>query len=424
MREIWRRLTGASGGDEAAAIGSAERLRSLQRLLRAAEAATNAEPGTTSGQLIERIVGDVKAAFGASHACVHFVQPDSLDDSTVGSGMLACPVAAGSPEAQVHLGPAEAAAMARASQLGRPLRIGEIRDDMLADLAVVGRFDDGLMIPVAYQGHAFAWVNVYVPGIGRFDAVDESLLHAIGGMLYGAIKKEAYIAAIQRIRATLESHFSPQVVDRLISSPENLASQKSERLDVTVLFSDIRGFTSLSEQIDQDEVASMISEHLETMAAIVFRYGGIVDKYIGDSVMAVFGSPFPQGDHPRRAVAAACEMVAAQRDLQARWGSRVPGPVAIGIGINTGVVIAGQVGVSRREFTHLGDTVNLASRLKDLAKPWQILVNQTTHQRVGDVVEAQPLGSLPVRGRQEPVQAFEVTAYTGPVSALVGSASA
>lgn len=395
-----------------------ERLALVRRLLEAAQATANAD-STTTADILDRMIQQIKAAFSANHACIHFVREEALSGSTTMHGMQACPVMAGSDDLIPHLASLEKAAMARALSLGRPVQVSQIRQELLTDLAEVAAFEDGIIVPVAYQGDVFAWVNVYVSGQRRFDEVDQGLLRTVGGILYGAIKKEAFVAAIQRIRATLETHFSPRVVDKLISDPESLAEQKNERLDVTVLFSDIRGFTAVSETLEPDEVAAMVGEHLETMARVVFKYDGIVDKYIGDSVMAVFGSPFPQADHPQRAVAAALAMVEAQRELQAQWGERVRAPLAIGVGVNTGIAIVGDVGVSRREFTHLGDTVNLASRLKDVAKPWQVLANQTTYERAKEVIEAQPVEAFHVKGKQEAITAYEVTGYKGSVEALL-----
>ena len=390
----------------------------MLRLLEAAQAAANAATSATSADILNTAVDQIKAAFGAKHACVHFVREAVLNSDTTMSGMAFCPVAGADTDLQPHLAGLEKAAMEQALAQGRPLRIREVARSLGALQAAAG-FEDGIIVPVAYQGEAFAWVNVFVPETKAFDAVEEGLLRTVGGVLYGAIKKEAFVTAIQRIRATLETHFSPRVVDKLIGDPESVAAHaKSERLDVTVLFSDIRGFTALSERLEPDVVAEMVGEHLEAMAEVVFEYDGIVDKYIGDSVMAVFGSPFPQDDHPQRAVACALAMVERQRALQDQWGERVMSPLAIGVGVNTGVAIVGDVGVSRREFTHLGDTVNLASRLKDVAKPWQVLVGPETHARVAERVAAAALEPLQIKGKAEPVAAYEVTRYTGDAAAL------
>ncbi|MBI3970489.1 MAG: GAF domain-containing protein [Chloroflexi bacterium] len=429
----WRRLLGAPNGTVGTVGTTAgvappptieERLAFVQRLLDTAQATANAEPSATTADVLDRVITGITAAFGVKHACVHFVREEAVQAGTRMHGMQSCPVAAGPESLVPHLAGLEKSAMERALTLGQPVQISQLSREDIHDLAEVAGFEDGIIVPIAYQGDAFAWINVYAPNQRRFDEIELGLLRTVGGVLYGAIKKEAFVGAVQRIRSTLERHFSPRVVDKLISDPESFAEQKSERLDVTVLFSDIRGFTALSEKLEPDIVAQMVSEHLEAMAEVVFAYDGIVDKYIGDSVMAVFGSPFPQDDHPQRAVAAALAMIERQRELQQAWGERVMSPLAIGVGVNTGIAIVGDVGVSRREFTHLGDTVNLASRLKDVAAPWQILINETTYERAKDVLDAQPVAPLHVKGKQEPVTAYEVSRYRGDRSALLATDSA
>ena len=153
----------------------------------------------------------------------------------------------------------------------------------------------------------------------------------------------------------------------------------------------------------------MVSEHLEAMAEVVFAHDGIVDKYIGDLVMAVFGSPFPQSDHPEQALKCGLAMLERQRQLQADWGERVMGPLAIGIGINTGVAIVGDVGVSRREFTHLGDSVNLASRLKTWPRRGRCLPARQPTAVPAGVVSGTALPPITVKGKAAPVIAYEIT---------------
>ena len=308
----WQRLFGSGKPTD----GDEDRLAVVQRLLAAAQAATNAEATTTTADVLDNILAEIRAAFATQQACIHFVREGAVHPDNIFHGVQTCPVLLSATEDTLaHFAALEKAAMQRARELGGPVQVSAVRDELLTDLATAADFVDGLIVPIAYQGDAFAWINVYLRWPRRFDAIDRSLLRAVGGVLYGAIKKEAFISALQRIRATLETHFSPRVVDKLVSDPESFAEQRSERLDVSVLFSDIRGFTALSERLEADEVAAMMSAHLNAMAEVVFKYDGIVDKYIGDAVMAVFGSPFPQGDHPQRAVAAALEMLAVQRKL-------------------------------------------------------------------------------------------------------------
>ena len=415
----WLRPRAAAAGDSRRATTTtqeaATRLVVIQRLLDAAQATANAEPDASSADVLDQVIHQIRAAFGVQHACIHFAS-EFADPGAAMHGMQACPVAAGPEHLRPHLAELERAIMEQAVTLGRPVAVRQATRD-LEETSSDPVLEDGIVIPIAYRGDQFAWINVFTPDQRVFDDIDQGLLRTIGGVLYGAIKKDAFVKAIQTIRATLETHFSPRVVDKLISDPEMLALQH-ERLDVTVLFSDIRGFTALSERLEPDVVAQIVSEHLEKMAEIVFAYDGIVDKYIGDSVMAVFGSPLPQADHPQRACAAALAMIEAQRAISARWQAQLEAPLAIGIGVNTGVAIAGDVGISRREFTHLGDTVNLASRLKDVAAPWQVLISAATYERVAALITAQAVPPLTVKGKREPVSAYELDAFTGDATAL------
>jgi class 3 adenylate cyclase len=415
----WGGAAPSPSGDE-----NNHRLAVVQHMLEAAQATANAEPSASTAEVLGRVIQQIQTAFGVHHACIHFARDEAAGVAEAMRAMQACPVAAGPESLQPHLAGLERAMMERAATLGRAVQVRDAGGDLTQALAGITRLEDGIVIPIAYRGELFAWINVYAPDRREFDAVDEGLLRTIGGVLYGVIKKDAFVKAIQAIRSTLESHFSPRVVDKLISSPEMLAHHGSERLDVTVLFSDIRGFTALSERLDPETVATVVSEHLETMADVVFRYDGIVDKYIGDSVMAVFGSPMPQSDHPRRAVAAAVAMIEAQRALEARWQARLHAPLAIGVGVHTGIAVVGDVGVSRREFTHLGDTVNLASRLKDVARPWQVLISAATYERARDVLEATSVPPLTVKGKAQPVIAFEAVRYTGDTAALLAGTPA
>ncbi len=412
----WQGLLG--GGKQV--DGDEDRLALVHHLLVAAQAATNAEATTTTAAVLDTILAEIRAAFATQQACIHFVREGAVHPDNIAHGMQTCPVAlSATADTLEHFAKLEQAAMQHARDVGAPVQVGQVRAELLPDLAAAAGFVDGLIVPIAYQGDTFAWINVYLRGPRRFDAIDRGLLRTVGGVLYGAIKKEAFVAALQRIRATLETHFSPRVVDKLVSDPESLAEQRGERLDVSVLFSDIRGFTALSERLAADEVAALMSAHLDAMAEVVFKYDGIVDKYIGDAVMAVFGSPFPQGDHPQRAVAAALEMLAVQRKLGEQWGERVGSPLAIGVGVNTGEVVAGSIGGARREFTHLGDTVNLASRLKDVAQPWQVLIGETTFERTKEVVAAEAVAPFTVKGKQAPVNAYAATRYTGDPNAVI-----
>jgi class 3 adenylate cyclase len=180
---------------------------------------------------------------------------------------------------------------------------------------------------------------------------------------------------------------------------------------VTILFSDIRGFTATSERLDPATVMGALNTYLTRMAEIVLRHGGTLDKYIGDGIMAFFGAPIAMPDHPGRAVRAALEMLAAVDDLQEGWQRQTGVPLKIGVGINTGEVIVGNVGSEqKKQYTIIGDPVNLASRLEGMNKEHktQILVSGATRRRVdGEGIEWRAIGSVRIRGREEEVEIYE-----------------
>jgi class 3 adenylate cyclase/DNA-binding NarL/FixJ family response regulator len=208
---------------------------------------------------------------------------------------------------------------------------------------------------------------------------------------------------------TLRSFVPAQLAARLASG-EGVNAQ--EEVEVTVLFSDIRGFSTLAEQLPAREVAGILGRHLSAMAEVVLEYGGTIDKFAGDGVMALFGAPDPILDHAERALRCAQAMQGRQRQLNwETWTEGLP-QLGIGIGVNTGTVIAGTVGgAGRLEYTVLGDAVNLAQRLQAEAGAGEILATAAT-VKAAPGFPAEPIGSHQVKGRKEPVETFRV-----PVSA-------
>ena len=184
-------------------------------------------------------------------------------------------------------------------------------------------------------------------------------------------------------------------------------AQESQRRQATVLFADISGFTAMSEKLDPEELTHAINRCFATLADVVSAHGGHVDKYIGDCVMALFGVPQALEKAPTHAINAAIEMRNRLAALSAEAG--LPDALELHIGINTGLVIAGHVGGNvKQEFTVMGDTVNLASRLKDAAPTGRIWVGSDTYRYTRDEFDYRRLEPLTVKGKAKAVDAWEL----------------
>jgi adenylate cyclase len=222
----------------------------------------------------------------------------------------------------------------------------------------------------------------------------------------------AGLAERDRVRDLLGKVVSPEIAAQLLQSDLQLGGEERE---VTVLFSDLRDFTALSERLPPAEVLALLNRYLDRMSAVVERHGGVIDKYIGDAIMALFGAPVAAPDAAARALAAARAMAAALDQLNAELAAEGRPPLALGIGINTARVIAGNMGSrSRLNYTVIGDGVNLAARLealtKDPAYGTRILVSGATAAAAGATSGLRPLGPVTVKGRTEPVPVFAADA--------------
>jgi len=269
------------------------------------------------------------------------------------------------------------------------------------------------------------WVDkaVYLgPGLNIDEAVMSILFSSTNG-IFGAViawnsRKLILQAAsdslargrLEQDRDRLAKYFSKDVVDLVLNNPESLALG-GQRMAATVLFADIRNFTQLSTMMQPEEVVELLNRYFSTMVDIIFKNGGTLDKFLGDGLMALFGVPYPIARPEESAVRTALEMLdalqAMNRELEAKGMLRLD----IGVGINCGPVVAGNIGSAQRhEYTVIGDTVNLAARLEALNKETrtQILVSATVHQHIEGIFRTRQLGPLRIRGKPEPVEVFAV----------------
>ncbi|MBO9539921.1 tetratricopeptide repeat protein [bacterium] len=210
----------------------------------------------------------------------------------------------------------------------------------------------------------------------------------------------------------LDSKFCTQCGVQLSGAARPQATANAgDRRVVTVLFTDVSGFTAMSEKLDPQQVTEIVNQFFEVLTEPIYRFGGVVDKYIGDAIMALFGAPIAHEDDPERAVHAAYEMQEAAKAFAAKLEERTGITLRVRIGIHTGLVVAGAVGgEQKRDYTVMGETVNLAQNMEAAARPGKALVSHETYRLASSAFEFQAMPSVTVKGRSAPVEAYEVVA--------------
>jgi adenylate cyclase len=217
--------------------------------------------------------------------------------------------------------------------------------------------------------------------------------------------------AKRSIRKSFSQVLPPAVIALIEKDPKKYLRPGGEMMELTVLFSDIRGFTTLSEGLTPDELVLLLNEYLTTMTDTLFSTYGTLDKYIGDAIMAFWGAPVPLADHVFRACSCALRMVTELAKLNAKWESEGRRPIAIGIGLNTGEVNFCRMGSAKRlAWTVMGDNVNLASRLEGITKEYQIqiAISEGTYREVADKFVCRELDKIKVKGKNQPVNIYEL----------------
>jgi adenylate cyclase len=258
--------------------------------------------------------------------------------------------------------------------------------------------------------------------IGAFTEKDLQLLKALAGQAAIAIANTRLIRKVEdeaKTRGQLSRFLPPHVVEQMVNGKGQSIVKGGREVEGSVLFSDIRGFTTLSESASPQEVVDLLNDYFERLVEVVFLCHGVLDKFIGDALMAHWGTLQGEedSDHAFMAVSAALQLRDGIREFnRERQADGLP-PVGMGVGVNTGSLVAGYMGAKRRlEYTVIGDVVNTSSRICGLASADQVLITESTHQRVADRIEARYLGTRQVKGKEQGVKVYEALALRGAMS--------
>lgn len=244
------------------------------------------------------------------------------------------------------------------------------------------------------------WLNLIYPALTMITIY-------LGITVYRYITEER---EKKKIRGAFQYYLTASVINEMLKNPDKL-KLGGDKKNLSVLFSDIRGFTTISEKLTPEELVHLLNEYLTAMTDIVFKYDGMLDKYMGDAIMAVFGAPLDQPDHARRACQTALDMMNELHRLQKKWIEEGKPPLNIGIGINSGDMVVGNMGSQMRfDYTVMGDMVNLGSRLEGTNKEYgsNIIFSEFTYNAVKEFMCCRELDWVRVKGKKLPVKIYEL----------------
>lgn len=212
----------------------------------------------------------------------------------------------------------------------------------------------------------------------------------------------------KKIRNIFEKYVTSQIVNEILNDPKKL-KLGGEKKEITIMFSDVRGFTSISEDLMPEEIVAILNKYLTSMSKIILKNRGTLDKFMGDGIMAFFGSPVYTCDHAQKTVLTAIEMQSELSKLNEEWKKEGKPSLYMGIGINTGEAVVGNIGSDERmEYTAIGDNINLCFRLQSLAKAGQIIISKSTYDQTASMIEVNKLEPVMVKGRKKTIQIYEV----------------
>ena len=294
------------------------------------------------------------------------------------------------------------------------LSFDALHDERLlsADSIVAQRIASIMCAPLVQRGNVLGVIYTDSRRRSRaFNEDDLNLLNALCAQTSIAIDNATTHEKLLReaiARATYARFMPKHVVEEILANPDALTLGGSNRT-IAVLFSDIRGFTSMAERLPPQTVVRILNDYFSEMTPIVFEHQGMLDKYMGDNLMALFGVPYESEDAAVNAVAAAVAMQRRLQELSPELKEETLADISVGIGISYGTGTVGYIGSKERtDYTAVGDVVNLAARLEKQARAGQIIISESVKQAVADRFEVAPVGLIAVKGRTEPVEVYEV----------------
>jgi len=281
-----------------------------------------------------------------------------------------------------------------------------------AKSVILGGIRSTMCVPMIYQTRLLGIIHLdSLYASGAFSDKDLQILTGVAAQAAQALDNAHKAREIERnalARRDFERLLPPEVVEQVVAGKVRL-ERGGQLRDTTILFSDVRGFTQWSENHEPTHIVSVLNEYFELMVEAIHKHHGTLDKFMGDGIMALFGAPIAHENDAVNAVMCALDMMELLGQLNARLDAFDYEEVAIGIGINTGSVIAGYMGSSKSmEYTTIGDHVNLAARLCAVAEPGQILLSEHTLRAVGGAFEVTQRPAVKVKGKRDPVPIFEV----------------
>ncbi len=250
----------------------------------------------------------------------------------------------------------------------------------------------------------FSVKQIWIPLVGPIIAIVLSYIGNMAQLVFFERREQRFV------RRVFSQFVAKSVVDKMLASGQ-MPKFGGEKRELSILFSDIRGFTTYCEKHPPEFIVQRLNEYLTEMVEIVFRQQGTLDKFIGDAVMALYGAPHHYAEHAEKACVTACEMMAALREIQKRWAADTRDFFQVGIGINTGTVVVGNLGSAQKfEYTVIGDEVNLASRLEGTNKQYgtSIIISESTYAQVKKKARARELDLVKVKGKKQPVKIYEL----------------